>query len=135
MSSSNWILLSIFEGTIPFTNVIGLLRYQWFVQPILFRNIDLISCQRVVFKCASYLAGMIFFRYLTDFSYFPLERNYRKLLVTVRTCQNGPFERGCTWFQLLFLDFRLFYFQAMFTPDVGRYILFHSLHTLIFPWT
>jgi len=30
---------------------------------------------------------MIFVSYLTDFSYFPLERNCRKLLDTVRTGQ------------------------------------------------
>ena len=43
-------------------------------------------------------SGMIFSSYITDFSYFP--RNCRKLLDTVRRGQNGPFERGCRWFQL-----------------------------------
>ena len=32
-------------------------------------------------------------------SYFPLERNCRKLLDTVK---NGPFERGSRWFQLFY---------------------------------
>ena len=31
------------------------------------------------------ISGMIFVSYLTDFCYFPLERNGRKLLDTVRT--------------------------------------------------
>jgi hypothetical protein len=29
----------------------------------------------------------------------------------------GPFEKGCRWFQLLFIDFQLFYFRAIIIPD------------------
>jgi hypothetical protein len=37
---------------------------------------------------------MLFFSFLTDFSYFPLQRNCRKLLGTLRTGKtNGPFEK------------------------------------------
>jgi len=33
------------------------------------------------------MSGMIFASYLTDFSYFPLQRNCRKFLDTARTSQ------------------------------------------------
>ena len=58
-----------------------------------------------------------FLSYLTDFSHFILERNCRKLLDTVRTGQNGPFERGCRWFQIFFMGFQLFYFLTRIIPD------------------
>jgi hypothetical protein len=41
------------------------------------------------------ITGMIFFSYLTDFSYFPLERNCRKLLDTIKKqVINGSFKKG-----------------------------------------
>ena len=73
-----------------------------------------------------------FFSYLTDFSYFPLERNCRKLLNTVRTGQkwtqseqitNGPFERWCRWLQLFFIDFQLFYFLTRIVPKYYQIVL------------
>jgi hypothetical protein len=54
--------------------------------------------------------GMIFVSYLTDFSYFSLERNCRKSLNNVRTGQKWTIWKGCRSFQLFFIDFQLFYF-------------------------
>ena len=64
---------------------------------------------KIFTKQINYLtAGMIFFRYLTDFSYFPLKQKFWHLQDTVKTSQNDLFERGCWWFQLLSLIFIYF---------------------------
>jgi hypothetical protein len=39
-------------------------------------------------------AGMIFFSYLTDFSYFSVRKKFRKLQDTVRTGQKLTFFKG-----------------------------------------
>ena len=55
------------------------------------------------FKLVHFMSGVThgwFFSYLTDFSYFPLKRNCRKMEDTFRT-----FEMECRWFQLFFIDF------------------------------
>jgi hypothetical protein len=70
---------------------------------------------------------MILFSYLTDFSYFPLERNCQKLLDTVQVKKNGPFERGCRWFKLFFIDFQLFYFLIRIIPGLIKVITETSL--------
>ena len=80
-------------------------------------------------------SGMIFFSYLTDFSYFPLEKNCWKLPDTVKTgqwtqseqvnghSQNRSFKRGCRWLQLFFIDFQLFYFLTIIIPETCSWII------------
>jgi hypothetical protein len=53
----------------------------------------------VSFIC-TYNPGMIFFSYLTDFSYFSVKMKFRKLQDTVRTGQKWHFWNGCRLFQL-----------------------------------
>jgi hypothetical protein len=45
---------------------------------------------------SKYIAGMIFFfRYLIDYSYFPLEKIAKSCWTQSEQVKNGPFERGC----------------------------------------
>jgi hypothetical protein len=37
--------------------------------------------------------------------------------------KNGPFERGCKWFHLVFIDFELFYFLSRITPEKSNLFL------------
>ena len=53
----------------------------------------------VSFIC-TYNPGMIFFSYLTDFSYFSVKMKFRNLQDTVRTGQKWHFWNGCRLFQL-----------------------------------
>ena len=43
-------------------------------------------------------ARMIFVSYLTDFSYFPLEKIVESCWKQLEQVKNGPFERGCRCF-------------------------------------
>jgi hypothetical protein len=62
--------------------------------------------------------GVIFFSYLTDFRFF-LWREIAEICWTQsEQVKNGPFGRGCLWFQLFFIDFQLFYFLARIIPDI-----------------
>jgi hypothetical protein len=59
------------------------------------------------------IAEMIFVSYLTDNSYFPLQRNCRKLLDTVRTGQKWTIWKG-----VFFIDFQLSYILTRIIPII-----------------
>ena len=79
-------------------------------------------------------SGMIFFGYLTNFTYFPLKIVFWKLLDMVRTGKkNDHFERECRWFQLFFIAFSYFFFNQDHPYYIGYYFppencIFYCFH-------
>ena len=69
-----------------------------------------------------------FFQFSTDFSYFHLKFVFRKLLDTGQEqVKIDHFERGCTWFQLFFIDFSYFTFKP-------RSYLIYKCHFDLVQW-
>jgi len=73
--------------------------------------------------------GMIFFSYLTDFSYFCLNKKSKSCRTWSEQVKNDLFERGCRWFQLFFNDFQLFYFLTRIIP-ANKYTSLFNLLTI-----
>ena len=80
------------------TNAVShLIRYYWEITHLELNDNQLLSLKKTrnSFKLFTVnITGMIYFSYLTDFSYFPMEIVFRKLLDTVRTGQNWPVWKG-----------------------------------------
>ena len=73
-----------------------------------------------------------FFSYLTDFSYFPLIKIFRKLQDTVRTVKKGPVEKRCRWRQLFFIDFKSFYFLTRIIREIKQKTKNKNVNSLLF---
>jgi len=68
----------------------------------------LIHCGEKNYTALTTFQGCFFFNYLTDFSYFPLEKNSECFRIQAEQVKNDLFERGRIWFQLFYIDFQLF---------------------------
>ena len=55
--------------------------------------------------------------YLTDFTYFCVNKKSKSCWIWSEQVNNDLFERQCRWFQLFFNDFQLFYFITRIIPD------------------
>jgi len=65
---------------------------------------------------------VLFFIYLTDFSYFPL-KSQNVAVYSQNISKLISFKGGCRRFQLFFVDFQLFYFLTRIIPIIIIYIL------------
>ena len=66
---------------------------------------------------------LIFVSYLTDFIYFAQREIVESFWTQSEQVKNRPFERGCRWFQLFFIDFQLNYFITRIIVYMKTFIL------------
>ena len=63
-----------------------------------------------------YYHEKIFSLLFNRFQLFSSEKNSESCRTLSEQVKNRPFERGCRWFQLFFIDFQLFYFLTRIIP-------------------
>ena len=73
------------------------------------------------------VTGMCFFpsHLLNCFQLFPSKQNSESCRTESEQVRNGPDEKkggGCSWFQLFFIDFQLFYYLFRIIHDVKLFI-------------
>jgi hypothetical protein len=80
-------------------------RCNFHIKTMFISSLPTVVCRRVHKQLEGKTSGMIFFSYLTDFNYFPLERNCWKLLDTVRTGHLKGDIDDFSYFSLIFSYF------------------------------